>query len=119
MTNQKKTNQKKSIKINWGQPVSYIEKQIKTFSPQPGIYCFWQINKKKLKLKILKARAFEAIDSKRYTIGKTLVAPQNELCVQCKEGFLIVEKLQLEGEEAMKSEKFIRSHPNFIGTILK
>jgi len=47
-----------------------------------------------------------------------LVASQNELCVQCGDGFLIVERLQLEGKKEMSSEEFLRGHPDFIGTIL-
>ena len=61
-----------------------------------------------------------------YPIGKILVAPQNEICIQCgksflpgKGDFLVIEKLKLEGEKEMSSEEFIRSHRDFIGSILK
>ena len=33
--------------------------------------------------------------------------------------FLVIEKLQLEGEKEMSSEELLRSHLDFIGTILK
>ena len=43
---------------------------------------------------------------------------ENELCVQTGKGFLIIEKLQLEGKKEIASEEFIRGYPGFIGTIL-
>ena len=115
-----KFSNKKEEKIDWLKAADYIEKQIRTFNPQPGIFCFWQkADGKLVRLKILKARVLKSMDSKTYPIGKTLVAPQNELCVQCEKGFLIIERLQIERKKEMGSEKFLRSHPSFIGTILK
>jgi methionyl-tRNA formyltransferase len=48
-----------------------------------------------------------------------VVVPQNEIAVQCGKDFLVIEYLQLEGKKEMKSEEFLRGHPDFIGTILK
>lgn len=107
-------------KINWKKSVEEIARQVRAFDPWPGTFTFWIKNKEKISLKILKARVLKpVIGNKTYPPGKTLVVPQNELGVQCKKGFLVVEKLQLEGKKSMSSEEFLRGHPDFIGVILK
>lgn len=119
-------------KINWKKSAEEIERQIRAFDPWPGTFTSFppssklsltsKIKEKKEKmknLKILKARILKTIDPKTYPVGKTLVAPQNELCIQCGKGFLVIEKLQPEGKKPMGSEEFMRGHSDFIGTILK
>ena len=106
-------------KINWKKSAQEIEQQVKKLQPGSGNFTFWlRKDEKPLKIKILKVRVFKVINSKIYPIGKTLVAPQNELCIQTGKRFLIIEKLQLEGEKEIGSEQFLRNHPDFIGTIL-
>jgi len=107
-------------KIDWKKSAEEIERQVRAFESWPGSFTRWEKKDKKILLiKILKARLLKVIDSKNYPIGKTLVAPQNEICIQTGQGFLIIEKLQLEGKKEMSSEEFLRGHSDFIGTILK
>ena len=123
---------KEDGKIDWKKSAEEIERQIRAFDPWPGSYTFWERRiirikklkqkvkeKKRINLKILKTRVLAAVNSKNYPIGKTLVVPQNELCVQCGKGFLVIEILQPEGKKSMSSEDFLRGHHDFIGTILK
>jgi len=105
---------KEDGKIDWKKSAREIERQIRAFNPWPGSFTLWE----KRRIKILKARVLEKNNTLTYPIGKTLVAPQNELCVQTGKGFLIIEKLQLEGKKEIASEEFIRGYPGFIGTIL-
>ncbi|HTW96635.1 MAG TPA: hypothetical protein VMD74_03210 [Candidatus Methylomirabilis sp.] len=42
-----------------------------------------------------------------------------ELTVQCGEGALVINKLQLEGGKPMSAEEFLRGHADFVGTILQ
>jgi len=115
-----KTLKREDGKINWGKSAEEIEKQIRAFDYWPGSFTLWQILKGTLlRVKILKTRVFRSFDGKKYPIGKILVVPQNEIGVQCEKDFLILEELQLEGKRPMASEKFLRGHPDFIGTILK
>ena len=130
---------KEDGKINWKKSAKEIERQIRAFNLWPETWTLWKkvtikteikIRKEKtlrkrikeirfLKIKILRANVSK-VANKIYPIGKTFLAtPQKELCVQCKQGFLIVKKLQLEGKKPMDSEKFLRGHQDFIGTILK
>jgi methionyl-tRNA formyltransferase len=108
-------------KIDWKKPVELLEREIRAFYPWPGSYIIWENRGKLIKIKILKARAFKSPDffKVKYPIGKVLVVPQNEIGVQCKKDFLVIEKLQPEGKKEMTAEDFIRGHLNFIGTILK
>jgi len=118
-------------KINWKKTADEIERQIRAFNLWPESFTFWSPTKKLVgeklsRIKILKARVLKSTGGIAYPIGKTLVAPQNEICVQCGKGFLpgagdflVVARLQLEGKKEMSSEEFLRGHPDFIGTILK
>ncbi len=110
---------KEDGKIDWGKSAEEIERQIRAFNLWPGSFTFWEKSGILIRIKILKARVLKSADSKTYPIGKTLVAGQNELCVQTGKGFLIIERLQLEGKKEIDSEEFIRGRSDFIGTILK
>ena len=117
---------KENGKINWKKTAEVLEREIRAFSIWPGSYTFWEKKGKSIRIKILKARVLKSTGGIPYPIGKTLVAPQNEICVQCGRGFLggggdflVIEKLQMEGKKEMGSEEFLRGHPDFIGTILK
>ena len=110
---------KEDGRINWKKSADDIERQVRAFNPWPGTWTYWQILKEKpLRIKILKARVFISPENKTHLIGKVLVVPQNEPAVQCGKDFLAIEKLQLEGKKMTDSEKFLRGHPDFIGTIL-
>lgn len=111
---------KESGKINWKKTADEIEREIRAFNLWPGSFTFWQKDSQLLRIKILKARVYKKADHfLSYPIGKTLVVPQNEIGVQCRDNFLVIEKLQLEGKKETFSDDFIRGHPGFIGTILK
>lgn len=113
-------------KINWKKTAQALEREVRAYFSWPGSYTFWEKRGKSIKIKVLKARFFKSPSGITYPVGKTLVAPQNSICVQCGKGFLggsgdflVIEKLQLEGKKAMDSEEFLRGHSDFIGTILK
>lgn len=113
-------------KIIWKKTAEELEREIRAYFPWPGSYTIWSKTGKLLKIKILKARVFKFAGGIAYPVGKTLIAPQNEICVQCGRGFfpgggdfLVIERLQLEGKGEMFPEEFLRGHLDFIGTILK
>ena len=110
---------KEDGRIEWKKPAEEIERKIRAFDSWPGAFTFWEKSGKLIRIKILKARVLNRADSKTYSIGKTLVAGQNELCVQTGKGFLIIERLQLEGKKEIDSEDLLRGYSDFIGTILK
>ncbi len=117
---------RESGRINWKKTAEDLERQVRAFDLWPESFTFWQKAGKLLRIKILKARIKKTTGNISYPIGKTLFAPQNELCVQCGKGFmegngdfLVIEKLQLEGKKEMGSDEFIRGQPDFIGTVLE
>jgi len=75
----------------------------------------------------LKARVLESRRGLSYLVGETLVGPKHTIMIQCGRGllskaggdFLIIEKLQLEGEEPIESSEFLEKFPDFIGTIAR
>jgi len=111
-------------KINWKKTAKDLEREIRAFDDWPGSFTFWEKRDGTMvRIKILKARVLESKGGITYPIGKTLVVPQNEICVQCRKGFLgkggdflVIEKLQLEGKKEIGSEEFLRGYPDFIGT---
>jgi methionyl-tRNA formyltransferase len=114
-------------RINWKKTAQDLEREIRAFDYWPGSFTFWQKRDGTMvRIKILKARVLKSGGGITYPIGKTLVAPQNEICIQCRKGFLggggdflVIERLQMEGKKETDSEEFLRGHPDFIGTILK
>ena len=110
-----KTLKKEDGKIDWNLPATQIEKKIRAFDPWPGTWTSWN----NIRLKILKTRVFKFPVKEKYLIGQILIVPQNEAAVQCKEDFLVLEELQLEGKKPLKSEEFLRGHQDFMNAVLK
>ncbi len=128
-------------RINWQKSAQDLEREVRAFYFWPGSYTFWEKTGKSItrasakggderssaiQIKVLKARVYKSPSEIKYSVGKTLVVPQNELAVQCGVGysmgvgdFLVIEKLQMEGKKEMASEEFLRGYPSFIGVILK
>lgn len=114
-------------KINWKKTAKDLEQEIRAFDYWPGSFTFWEKRDGTMvRIKILKARVLESKGGITYSIGKTLVVPQNKIGVQCRKGFLggggdflVIEKLQIEGKKEIGSEEFLRGYPDFIGTIFK
>jgi len=111
-------------RINWKKTAKDLEREIRAFDYWPGSFIFWEKRDGTMvRIKILKSRILESKGGTTYPIGKTLVVPQNEICVQCRKDFLggggdflVIEKLQLEGKKEIGSEEFLRGYPDFIGT---
>ena len=116
-------------RINWKKTAQDLEKEVRAYTLWPESFTFWERRGGRIfRIKILKTRVLKSTGGISYPIGKTLVVPQNEIGVQCGGGllprrggggFLVIERLKMEGGEEMGSEEFLRGHPEFIGTILK
>lgn len=117
--------------INWRKSAEQIEREIRAFYPWPGSYTFWERKGKwgrrsrTIRIKIIKAKTLKS-SGILYPIGKTVAGPDNKFYVQCgglpfrrPRDFLLVEKLQLEGEKPVSSPEILRGYPDFIGTTLK
>lgn len=99
--------------INWNKKADEIERMTRAFHPWPGTFTFW--NSKLIKI-------FPPINYQLSTInyrpGIIFLTSDKKLAIACKDGYLIVEKLQLEGKKTTSAKDFLNGHPNFIGSQL-
>ncbi|PIP17797.1 MAG: methionyl-tRNA formyltransferase [Parcubacteria group bacterium CG23_combo_of_CG06-09_8_20_14_all_35_9] len=73
-------------------------------------------NEKLKRIKILRARAKDL--EIFLPSGKIFLTKDKELAVSCGKGYLILEKVQMEGKKEITSQEFIRGHKEIIGNIL-
>jgi methionyl-tRNA formyltransferase len=107
---------KEDGKIDWAMPAEQIERQIRAFDPWPGSFCMAE---DKI-LKILKAFTLKQTDvSPKGPVGKTYLATNEQIAVQCGKDYLIIEELQFEGKKKMPTKDFLKGNIGFIGKILK
>ncbi len=110
-----------SNRIIWSESANKIKQKMENHNPGPAYFTYWQkTDKQFIKIKIIKAKKFFSSNKTTYPIGKALVCPQNEICIQTGNGkFLLIKELQIEGGKPIMSEEFMKNHPDFIGTILQ
>jgi methionyl-tRNA formyltransferase len=100
--------------ISWQSPAKHLSCQIRAFNPHPGSYTLWQGKR----LKILKARESNLPDRSSAAPGTVLKASTEALVVQCGEGALDIEEVQLEGKKRMTTAEFMRGTALTPGTVL-
>ncbi len=111
---------KEDGKIDWKKPADYIERQIRAFNPWPSAFSGWETTGKYQLIKIFKAEVLKQTENGPSGFpGKTFLAPDEKIAVQCGKDFLVIEELQPEGKKKMSAKEFLRGHPDFIGLILK
>lgn len=90
--------------IDWTKSVHEIHNQVRALSPSPGVFLQLQFGEKSKRLKILSSFVIvERVEE----VGK-LHVDQNTIKISCKNGFLGLLVVQLEGKKAMKAEEFLR-----------
>jgi len=107
-------------KIDWQKPAEHIERQIRAFSPEPGVFTGFKIKDLRFKiLKILKAGVLEQTKNGPFgEPGKTFLAPDDKIAVNCGQGLLVIKKLQLAGGRPLIAADFLRGHRHIIGQTL-
>ena len=99
--------------INWAEPAEIIERKIRALNPWPGTYSFW--NGKRIK--ILESQLRSDFNQKWTKSG--FVHRQNSgLGITCKDGAILVKKLQMEGKKIQSATEFLNGYPDIIGVIL-
>jgi len=93
-----------NCKINWQDDLVYIHNKIRGLSPYPTAWCFLKNGNKSIKLKLYKT-SIEKI-SHYYKIG-SLVYDKKTLKVACKNGWLIINELQLAGKKKITAQDFL------------
>lgn len=98
--------------INWDKSASELRNLIRGVSPIPCAFTY--LNGKMLK--IFKATVLHS--STKLTVGSVIGDCKDEIRVQCGEGMLLIDELQLEGKKRMTSGEFLRGRTIPKGTIL-
>lgn len=90
--------------IDWRKKAIEIERQVRAFYPWPGSWSFLSDNKK---LKIIQVSLLK--NAGRFkNAGEIFLTEDKKMGVLCRQGSLILEKVQLEGKKEMSGQEFIR-----------
>ena len=97
---------KADCKIQWNLDALTIHNNIRGLSPYPGAWCKVE---NKLKGSVIQFKLFRAVLTEETpTPGDTrLKAAENGILFPCKDLFLLVEELQMEGKRRMNFKEFI------------
>lgn len=97
---------KADCKIQWNLDALTIHNKIRGLSPYPGAWCKVE---NKLKGSVIQFKLFRAVLTEETpTPGDTrLKAAENGILFPCKDLFLLVEELQMEGKRRMHFKEFI------------
>lgn len=105
---------RKDGQIDWLKSGIQIERQFRAFYPWPGIFC--HIEGKRLK--IVKLSVLEGNFKSGLTPGEIFLTQNQDLAVQCGDGSLLLEKVQIEGKKEVLGRDFILGRKDLIGKIL-
>lgn len=107
---------KEKGRINWQKGADEIERQIRAYSPWPGTWTIWKTNSQEKILKIIQAQKNKT--NNKTKPGLVFLTKNNEFAINCRQGTLIVERLQLEGKVVMTGKDFLRGHGKIVGNVL-
>src|SRR3989344_1744449 len=103
--------------INWSEPAEIIERKIRAFNPWPGTFTFWG----KKRLKILETDAgtpkLSLGTSPKLSLG-VVFKKNGGVAVACKDGAILIKKLQIEGKKIQSATEFLNGRPDIIGAVL-
>lgn len=100
--------------LTWTNSSTTLSRRIRAFSPHPGSYTVWQGRR----LKVLRAREVHGGGLSNPTPGAVVKASADGLIVQCGQGALSLEEVQLEGKKRMLIAEFMRGTAIAPGTVL-
>jgi methionyl-tRNA formyltransferase len=105
-------------KVIWDDEAQDIYNRYRAFTPWPGLFTFWEKNGVYLRLKLNKISLMSQNTFESHHIGEAFLLDDN-VGVQTSSGVIVLEEIQLEGKNNVKTEEFLRGAPDFIGSILK
>ena len=89
-----------NTKINWDNNVSTIHNFVRGLAPYPVAYTFLHINEEKLRTKI---HAVSPVKEPHNHTPGTLIVDHKTLKVYARDGYLLIEEIQLPGKRKMKT----------------
>ena len=100
--------------IDWQKSAKQIQAQFRAFYPWPGI--FTTFNNKRLK--ITKMSLLKGDFDGNLTPGEVFLTKNKTLAVQCGQGAIVLESLQLEGKKEVSAKDFLQGYKDIIGSSL-
>ncbi len=101
--------------IDWSDSGIKIERKIRAYNDWPGTYTY--LNGKRLKI-IEASYQKQTLNGPFGDYGKTYLGTDNTIAVQTGRGFLIIEKMQLEGKKIISAKDFLMGNIAIIGSVL-
>ena len=98
---------KETCKIDWNAPLLPIYNKIRGLSPYPGAWCHLVNKENTVSVKILKCDY--KIEKHPFPTGK-IISANKELKVAAKNGFIIIEELQLPGKRNMDVKSLLNGY---------
>lgn len=95
---------RENCRINWDKPVKQIYNHIRGLCPYPGA---WTMINTPEGIKTLKIYDCKPVNSNSPEPGKIII-DKSTINISGNDGFISVQRLQLEGKKAMKADEFIR-----------
>ncbi|MBS0647962.1 MAG: methionyl-tRNA formyltransferase [Verrucomicrobia bacterium] len=92
--------------IQWSRPAQEIHNLIRGISPQPGAWCWVEIQGEKKRLKIKRSQV--AAGFPKGYFGENLAFTDKEWVVACGQGALRLLEVQLEGKKSLPIPDFLR-----------
>ena len=100
---------KETCKINWNSDCESIYNFVRGLSPYPTAWSeLMNDNREPIPMKIYAVTTEQT--SHTYTHGTIITDGKKELKVACKDGFVIIQSLQLSGKKRMNSNEFLRGY---------
>ena len=105
---------KEDGKIDWTKSAEEIERQLRAFTPWPGVFTFWDGKQ----LKIIKAAVYASTKLSMTASAGEVFKINEGIGVECGQDTLEILKLQLEGKKPMTAKEFLNGYPKIIGAQL-
>lgn len=101
--------------INWLNQAHQIDSQFRAFYPWPGVFTYFAGKR----LKIVNLSVLGGNFQTNLGPGQVFLGPKGELAVQCGQGAIRLEKVQLEGKKELSGRDFLKGYKDLIGQVLK
>jgi methionyl-tRNA formyltransferase len=105
--------------IFWNEEAAEIYNKFKALTPWPGIFTVWEKDNAIIRLKLVGIKISEKDQGGKYEIGEIFRLSPKEIGVKTAKGVVILEEIQMEGKNPIKTDEFLNGYPDFVGSKLK
>jgi len=113
---------KEDEKIDWNKSSIEIDRKVRAFNPQPGVFTKAQRQKnEEIILKIIKGypeKNDKSLEESQSSPGKVFDL-EGKMAVKCGQGFYVIKQIKPAGKQTMPSEDFLRGNNWILNQILK